>query len=63
MKLRCKSDYRNEALELILRKGQVVEVADPLGEFLLRDAPGCFSVVAVKQVKAPVKDKAVKAEE
>lgn len=41
MKLTVTSRYRNG--ETSYEKGQVIDVPEALGEFLLRDSPGSFS--------------------
>ena len=58
MKLKVLKWYANQ--HVAYRPGDVIEVDEAQAEFLQRDAPDCFEVVKVKQVKAPAKDKAVK---
>jgi len=58
MKLKCLKPYRNK--ELQYKPGDVIEVTPDEAAYLHKDAPGCFADVVEKQVKAPVKDKAVK---
>ena len=60
MKLKCLKPYKNK--ELQYKPGDVIEVTPDEAAYLHKDAPGCFEdVVVKKQVKAPVKNKAVKA--
>ena len=53
MKLKVLNQYKSQKAQY--RLGQVIEVDDPDGDFLMRDAPGCFE----KHVEAPPMDKMV----
>ena len=51
MKLTVISNYRNQHTEYLI--GSVIDIDDTAGEFLMRDAPGCFEVVK-PEVEEPV---------
>ena len=62
--LRCVKPYRNDARGLVYEVGQEFEGDEVLTSYLLTDAPACFEEFdkpKVKAIKAPAKDKAVKA--
>lgn len=61
MKLRCVSEYRNDARMLCFHRGQTIEVEEELGRFLLRDAPGCFEeITRRKSMRKPPRDKMIR---
>ena len=47
MQLRCIDDYR--AGDVRYEPGQVIDVKDGVGQFLLRDAPGSFELVGARR--------------
>ena len=58
MKLLLKSFYINRNVHYL--EGMIIEVSEEEGEFLMRDAPGCFEVVgAEKALRGPLADKMV----
>lgn len=58
MRLYVLSDYKNR--ELSYQTGDVIEVDFDTAEFLMRDAPGCFSYEPpLKAMEAPPKDKMI----
>ena len=58
IKLRCVGNYANDARNLRFAVGDVFDAEEPMAQYLMVDAPGCF--VEHKAVEAPPKDKAVK---
>jgi len=57
MKLKVISNYRNQHTQYV--KDSVIEVDQAAGEFLLRDAPGCFKKVKDKPEPIPVEPEVV----
>jgi len=60
MKLRVKQDYSSTGRSY--QKGQVIEVLDHVGEWLMRDSEGSFEEIKPKpkrSLKKPPKDKAL----
>jgi len=60
MKIVCKFNYKNGALGLNYKAGDVVEVDDALRLYLMTDAPGCFEAVQEKAPAKPKRNKAVR---
>lgn len=52
MKLRCKANYYNERRQFRAVKGEVVDVSEPLGEFLLRDEPSTWANDVIEEAPA-----------
>lgn len=75
MKLKVVSKHEYRSREKVYKPGHVFEVSEEEGQFLMRDAPGCFEDLGAKAtapkakgkakgkaVEAPPADKAVKGE-
>ena len=49
MRLRCLSNYRNDPRALVFVEGTEFDIDDEIAEFLMRDAPGVFTIAAAKK--------------
>lgn len=67
MKLKVLSPYRSQHTEYLA--GSVIEIDPVAGEFLMRDAPGCFEVfdknpiqpeVETQEIETPPADKMIR---